>query len=151
MILSELNVKNLELLSADSTFLKKKIKPNFKSIGPKYGRQMKAISSMVLSWGAEEILTVEKNGQIKSVYKRMSLYKCPLYDHSWSFFCHMCVYLSQNWGSDGHFEVLNRPYLWLVENLWCKTQIFPFIFFCDFVQKQIIASFLFFTFLCFLS
>ena len=43
-----------------------------------------------------EILTVEKNGQIKSVYKRMSLYKCPLYDHSWPFLCHMCVYLSQN-------------------------------------------------------
>ena len=93
--------------------------------------------------------SIPKN--IKSVYKRMSLYKCPLYDHSWSFFCHMCVYLSQNWGSDGHFEVLNRPYLWLVENLWCKTQIFPFLFFCDFVQKQIFASFLFFTFFCFLS
>ena len=33
---------------------------------------------------------------VKSVYKRMSLYKCPLYDHSWPFLCHMCVYLSQN-------------------------------------------------------
>ena len=34
--------------------------------------------------------------KLKSVYKRMSLYKCPLYDHSWPFLCHMCVYLSQN-------------------------------------------------------
>ena len=61
LILSELNVKTLELLSTGSTFLKKKIKPNFKSIGPKYGKQMKAISSMVLSWGTEEINNVEKN------------------------------------------------------------------------------------------
>ena len=67
LILSELNVKSLELLSADSTFLKKKIKPNFKSIGPKYGRQMKAISSMVLSWGAEEILAVEQNNGWKGL------------------------------------------------------------------------------------
>ena len=66
---------------------------------------------------------------IKSVYKRMSLYKCPLYDHSWPFSCHMCEHLSQNWGSDGHFEVLNMSYLWLVEKLWRKTQIFPFLFF----------------------
>ena len=61
LILSELNVKNLELLSSGSTFLKKKIKPNFKSIGPKYGKQMKAISSMVLGWGTEEINNVEKD------------------------------------------------------------------------------------------
>ena len=88
---------------------------------------------------------------LKSVYKWMSLYKCPLYDHSWPFYCHMYDHLSQNWGSDDHFEVLNRSYLWLVEKLWHKTQIFPFLFFCDFVQKQTFASFLFFTFLCFLS
>jgi isoleucyl-tRNA synthetase len=62
LILSELNVKKLELLSAESTFLKKRIKPNFKSIGPKYGKQMKAISTLVLSWDAEEINEVEKNG-----------------------------------------------------------------------------------------
>jgi isoleucyl-tRNA synthetase len=61
LILSELNVKKLELLSTESTFLKKKIKPNFKSIGPKYGKQMKAISTLVLSWGVEEINEVEKN------------------------------------------------------------------------------------------
>ena len=66
----------------------------------------------------------------------MSFYKCPFYDHSWSFFCHMCVHLSQNLGSDGHFEVLNRPYLWLVENLWCKTQIFPFLFFFAILYKN---------------
>ena len=64
---------------------------------------------------------------IKTVSKRISLYKWTLYDHSWPFVCHMCEYLSQNWGSDGHFEVLNRSYLCLVQNLWYKTLIFPFL------------------------
>ena len=55
---------------------------------------------------------------LKSVWKRMSLYKWPLYDHFWLFFHQMYVHLSQNWGSDGHFEVLNRSKSWLVQKLW---------------------------------
>ena len=87
---------------------------------------------------------------IKSVYKWMSLYKCPLYDHSWPFFCHMCVYLSQNWGSDGHCEVLNRSSLWLVEKFWRKTQIFPFPFFLRFCTKtDICIFFVFYVFVFF--
>ena len=85
---------------------------------------------------------------LKSVWKWMSLYKWPLYDLFWPFFCHMYDHLSQNWGSDSHFEVLNRSYLWFVQKLWHKTQIFPFLLFCDFVQKQTFASF---VFLCFLT
>ena len=34
--------------------------------------------------------------------------KWSFYDHMWSFFCQLHVYLSQNWDSDGHFEVLNK-------------------------------------------
>ena len=34
--------------------------------------------------------------------------KWPFYDHFWPFFCQLYEHLSQNWGSDGHFEVLNR-------------------------------------------
>ena len=78
---------------------------------------------------------------IKSVYKWMSLYKCSLYDHSWPFFHHMCQYLSQNWGSDGHFEVLNRSYLSLVQKLWHKTQIFSFLFVLRFCTKTDICNF----------
>ena len=78
---------------------------------------------------------------IKSVYKWMFLYKWPLYDLFWPFFCHMYVHLSQNWGSDGHFEVLNRSYLWLVEKLWHKTQIFPFLFLLRFCTKTDVCNF----------
>ena len=62
LILSEVNVKELELLKEGSNFLVKKIKPNFKTIGPKYGKQMKAIAAMVSAWGSEEISAVEKDG-----------------------------------------------------------------------------------------
>ena len=61
LILSELNIKELELIPTESTFLKKKIKPNFKTIGPKHGKHMKQISSLISNWGNKEIGVVEKN------------------------------------------------------------------------------------------
>jgi isoleucyl-tRNA synthetase len=61
LILSEINVKELELLEDTTGVLVKKIKPNFKTIGPKYGKQMKAIAGLVNIWGNEEITQVEKN------------------------------------------------------------------------------------------
>jgi isoleucyl-tRNA synthetase len=60
LILSEINVKELELLEDTTGVLVKKIKPNFKTIGPKYGKHMKAIAEIVKTWGNEEIAQVEK-------------------------------------------------------------------------------------------
>ena len=37
-------------------------------------------------------------------------------------FCQLLRQLSQNWGSDGHFEVLNRCKSWLVQKLWPQLQ-----------------------------
>ncbi|PKR82287.1 isoleucine--tRNA ligase [Brumimicrobium salinarum] len=61
LILSEINVKELLLLEDTTGVLTKKIKPNFKTIGPKYGKQMKSIAGMVKDWGDEEIAAVEAN------------------------------------------------------------------------------------------
>jgi isoleucyl-tRNA synthetase len=61
LILSEVNVKELELLEENSGILVKSIKPNFKTIGPKYGKQMKAISELVKGFGQDEISEIEKN------------------------------------------------------------------------------------------
>lgn len=61
LILSEVNVKELKLLEEGSGVLVKSIKPNFKTIGPKYGKQMKAISAMVAKFTAEDIAHVERN------------------------------------------------------------------------------------------
>lgn len=62
LILSEVNVKELELLSEDNGVLVKSIKPNFKTIGPKYGKQMKAIAGLVAQMSAEDIAKIEQTG-----------------------------------------------------------------------------------------
>ena len=61
IILSEVNIKEIDLLEDTEGVISKKIKPNFKSIGPKYGKQMKQIAGMVNQWGAEDIANVEAN------------------------------------------------------------------------------------------
>ena len=61
LILSEVNVKELELLTDGAGMLVKSIKPNFKTIGPKYGKQMKAIAGLVAGFTQEDIASVESN------------------------------------------------------------------------------------------
>jgi len=61
LILSEVNIKEIDLLEETEGVISKKIKPNFKTIGPKYGKQMKQIAAMVNQWGGEEISAVEAN------------------------------------------------------------------------------------------
>ncbi len=61
LILAEVNVKELEILSHENDILVKSIKPNFKTIGPKYGKQMKGIAALVSQFTADDISTVESN------------------------------------------------------------------------------------------
>ncbi len=61
LILSEVNVKELELLDEDNSVLVKSIKPNFKTIGPKYGKHMKAIAGMVAQLSSDDIAAIEIN------------------------------------------------------------------------------------------
>jgi isoleucyl-tRNA synthetase len=62
LILSEVNIKSLRLIEDDGTMLVKNIKPNFKSIGKKYGAQMKGISSLVAGFDQEIIRQIEQEG-----------------------------------------------------------------------------------------
>ncbi len=63
LIRSEVNVKEISFLENDEAgILVKKIKPDFKKLGPKYGKLMKEISSAVGNFGQEEIATIERNG-----------------------------------------------------------------------------------------
>lgn len=64
-ILNEINVKEIEYLSDTSGIISKTIKPNFKTLGPKYGKHMKAISAVVNTFGQEEIAQIEKEKQYK--------------------------------------------------------------------------------------
>ena len=76
--------------------------------------------------------------------------KWHCYDHFRPFFEQLHDYISQNWGSDGHFEVLNRSESWFIQKLWLKMQTFPFPFFCDIVEKNAFVFFVFFGFICIL-
>jgi isoleucyl-tRNA synthetase len=62
LVLSEVNVKSIDLVEDDGTLLVKTIKPNFKTIGPKYGKQMKQIALIVGAFNQEDISNIEKSG-----------------------------------------------------------------------------------------
>ena len=68
------------------------------------------------------------------------------YNHFRQFLCLMYVYLSQNWSSDGHFDMLNGSKFWLVQKLWHKMQIFPFPVPITYIKKMKICIFCFFAF-----
>lgn len=59
LILSEVNVKMLDLMDADNNILVKTIKPNFKTLGPRYGKMMKSIAARINSMTTSEISTLE--------------------------------------------------------------------------------------------
>jgi isoleucyl-tRNA synthetase len=61
IILREINVKTIEYLAEESTVLTKQIKPNFKTLGPKFGKDMKLIAGKIASFTSEDIATIEAN------------------------------------------------------------------------------------------
>ena len=64
LIVSEVNVKEIELLHDASGILIKTIKPNFKMLGPKYGKEMRFVAQAVSSLTNEEIGVIESDGEI---------------------------------------------------------------------------------------
>ncbi len=63
LICSELNVKGIEFLAADNNLLVKKIKPNFKTLGPRYGKVMKALGAAIQAFSQEQINALEADGR----------------------------------------------------------------------------------------
>lgn len=64
LIKSEVNVKEIELLDDASGILVKQIKPNFKALGPKFGKDMKLIANKIQGFTQEDIIKIEKEGEI---------------------------------------------------------------------------------------
>jgi len=62
LVLAEINVKEIEYLTNSSEMLVKKIKPNFKSLGPRYGKMMKSITTAIGKMTPEEIDRFEQEG-----------------------------------------------------------------------------------------
>ena len=63
LICSELNVKKIEFLAADNDLLVKKIKPNFKTLGPRYGKVMKALGAAIMAFDQKRINALEADGR----------------------------------------------------------------------------------------
>ncbi|HUX94997.1 MAG TPA: isoleucine--tRNA ligase [Bacteroidales bacterium] len=61
LILAEVNVKEVEYIDDTASILVKKIKPNFKTLGPRYGKLMKDISTAFSAFTSQEIVAFENN------------------------------------------------------------------------------------------
>jgi isoleucyl-tRNA synthetase len=64
LIKAEVNVKEIQYLTEDTGFIKKKIKPNYVALGKKLGPRMKAVAAALAEFGQEEITKLEKEGNV---------------------------------------------------------------------------------------
>ncbi|MBW8361771.1 MAG: isoleucine--tRNA ligase [Kaistella sp.] len=66
LIRQEVNVKELQLINADeaSHLIVKQIKPNFKTLGSRLGKDMKTVGAEISNFTAEQISTLEKEGKM---------------------------------------------------------------------------------------
>jgi isoleucyl-tRNA synthetase len=64
LILSETNIKDIEYITDTAGFIKKKIKPNFKALGAKVGKDMKAVAEVINNFTQEDISELEEKGEV---------------------------------------------------------------------------------------
>ncbi len=65
LITSEVNVKGIKFVPGDAGIIVKKVKPDFKKLGPKYGKIMKALAAQLTSLSQDDINKFEREGSIK--------------------------------------------------------------------------------------
>ena len=67
LILTEVNVKSLQIPDDDENMLVKRVKPDFKKLGPKHGKSMKQVANAIMSLSQSQIRDLERNGSINIV------------------------------------------------------------------------------------
>jgi isoleucyl-tRNA synthetase len=65
LIKSEVNVKQVNYLNDASGVLSKRVKPNFKALGPKFGKDMKSVAELITGMSSDDLLQVETQGMVK--------------------------------------------------------------------------------------
>ena len=65
LIKHEVNIKDIQLLDDASDILVKQIKPNFKTLGPRFGKDMKLIAGQINILSANDIKKIEQNGSLE--------------------------------------------------------------------------------------
>ncbi|NUQ26571.1 MAG: isoleucine--tRNA ligase [Saprospiraceae bacterium] len=63
LVLAEVNVKELEYVSDTSGLVSKKVKPNFKTLGKRLGKHMKAAADLIATWSQDDISRIEKDNK----------------------------------------------------------------------------------------
>jgi len=64
IILEEINVQKIEYIEEDGSVISKKVKPNFKTLGPRFGRDMKALAEAIRLMSHKQIAILEKEGSL---------------------------------------------------------------------------------------
>jgi isoleucyl-tRNA synthetase len=64
LVKAEVNIKEIQYISGDNDFIRKKVKPNFVLLGKKLGPKMKQVSGMITSLNQEEIRQLETRGEL---------------------------------------------------------------------------------------
>ncbi len=67
LILNEVNVHELEMLGSDVAFLVKRVKPDFKKLGPRFGKRMKSVAAAIQALPQPDIARLERDGSITLV------------------------------------------------------------------------------------
>ena len=65
LIKQEVNVKEVEVLEEESEILVKRIKPNFKTLGPRFGKDMKLVVTAIQQLNSEDIQKIEQKGALE--------------------------------------------------------------------------------------
>ncbi|WP_302062574.1 isoleucine--tRNA ligase [uncultured Muribaculum sp.] len=65
LILNEVNVKTIKYVGNDEGVLVKRVKPDFKKLGPKFGKAMKSVAAAISSMSQADIAALERNGSME--------------------------------------------------------------------------------------
>jgi isoleucyl-tRNA synthetase len=64
LVLAEVNVKSLDVLTDGDGGFVKQVKPDFKALGPRFGKRMKALAAVISELDADQVLQLEREGAL---------------------------------------------------------------------------------------
>ncbi len=64
IVMEEINVQKIEYIEEDGSVISKKVKPNFKTLGPRFGKEMKALAEAIRVMSHKQIALLEKEGHL---------------------------------------------------------------------------------------
>jgi isoleucyl-tRNA synthetase len=64
LVLNEVNIKEMKIVDSSEGIFAKRVKPDFKKLGPKFGKQMKAVAAAVAAMSSAQIAEIENNGAV---------------------------------------------------------------------------------------